>query len=125
MAMILPIIIAISRGLSSAHEQGFIHRDIKPENILLGQNGDIKLADFGTTILHHSLEKDHITGTSGYIAPEIYEKGDFGVRRFLIKSKVSQIKYNLRISIVRAYIIGESLLSVKTIWWALKVNQVY
>lgn len=76
---LLPIIIAISRGLNSAHELGFVHRDIKPENILLGINGDIKLTDFGTTILHQSLEKDHITGTSGYIAPEIYEEGNFGV----------------------------------------------
>ena len=79
-SLILPIVIAISRGLSAAHEAGFIHRDIKPENILLGQNGDIKLTDFGTTILHHSLEKDHITGTSGYIAPEIYLEGESSVR---------------------------------------------
>jgi len=79
-SLILPIIIAISRGLHSAHESGFIHRDIKPENILLGKNGDIKLTDFGTTILYRSLETDHITGTSGYIAPEIYLKGEHSVR---------------------------------------------
>jgi hypothetical protein len=78
---ILPIIIAVSRGLESAHNIGFVHRDIKPDNILLDQNGDIKLADFGTTILlADSIEKDYVTGTTGYIAPEIYLKGDFGVK---------------------------------------------
>lgn len=78
---ILPIIVAVSRGLESAHNIGFVHRDIKPDNILLDQNGDIKLADFGTTILlANSIEKDFVTGTTGYIAPEIYLKGEFGVK---------------------------------------------
>jgi hypothetical protein len=78
---ILPIIIAVSRGLESAHNIGFVHRDIKPDNILLDQNGDIKLADFGTTILlADSIEKDYVTGTTGYIAPEIYLKGNFGIK---------------------------------------------
>jgi hypothetical protein len=78
---ILPIIVAVSRGLESAHNIGFVHRDIKPDNILLDQNGDIKLADFGTTILlAKSIEKDYVTGTTGYIAPEIYLKGDFGIK---------------------------------------------
>jgi hypothetical protein len=81
LSMILPIIVAISRGLESAHNLGFVHRDIKPDNILLDQNGDIKLTDFGTTILlKHSIEKDFITGTSGYIAPEIYLKGEFSAK---------------------------------------------
>lgn len=74
------IAIAISKGLHSAHELGFVHRDIKPENILLGINGDIKITDFGTTALLQTLTKDHVTGTSGYIAPEIYEHGSISVK---------------------------------------------
>ncbi len=74
------IAIAISKGLHSAHELGFVHRDIKPENILLGINGDIKITDFGTTALLQTLTKDHVTGTSGYIAPEIYEHGTVSVK---------------------------------------------
>ena len=81
LSMILPIIVAISRGLESAHNLGFVHRDIKPDNILLDKNGDIKLTDFGTTILlAHSIEKDFVTGTTGYMAPEIYLKGEFSVK---------------------------------------------
>lgn len=76
----LSIAIAISKGLESAHNLGFVHRDIKPENILLGVNGDIKLTDFGTTVLLQSLEKDKITGSPAYIAPETYLHGTVSVQ---------------------------------------------
>eukprot|EP00814_Leptocylindrus_danicus_P006793 CAMPEP_0116025736 /NCGR_PEP_ID=MMETSP0321-20121206/13282_1 /TAXON_ID=163516 /ORGANISM="Leptocylindrus danicus var. danicus, Strain B650" /LENGTH=777 /DNA_ID=CAMNT_0003498099 /DNA_START=196 /DNA_END=2526 /DNA_ORIENTATION=+ len=37
----------IAAGLTHVHKNGFIHRDIKPENCLIGQDGYIKLCDFG------------------------------------------------------------------------------
>lgn len=40
----------IARALDSAHRRGISHRDIKPENILLDENGDPGLADFGIAI---------------------------------------------------------------------------
>ena len=52
-----------------------MHRDIKPANVLLGQNGDCKLADFGTAAMLTHLEMDGETliGTPHYMAPEVTE----------------------------------------------------
>ena len=74
----LAVAISTLKGLHVAHKLGFAHRDVKPENILLDQNGDIKLTDFGTTVLVSGSLKDKITGTHGYIAPETYLQGDVG-----------------------------------------------
>lgn len=37
----------ILRALQHAHDKGIVHRDIKPQNIMLLQNGNIKVTDFG------------------------------------------------------------------------------
>src|SRR5262249_37335748 len=37
----------VLRGLSKAHEAGFVHRDLKPENILIADEGHVKILDFG------------------------------------------------------------------------------
>ena len=44
---ILDIAIQFARGLHFAHEQGLIHQDVKPANLLLSQEGEAKVADFG------------------------------------------------------------------------------
>nr|ABK25045.1 unknown [Picea sitchensis] len=57
------------------HSRGVYHRDLKPENLLLEENGDLKVADFGLSALPAQFKQDgllHTTcGTPAYLAPEV------------------------------------------------------
>lgn len=65
------------RAINHCHAWGVTHRDIKPENIMYGQDGEIKLIDFGLSRhLEQEVEsKKHtlstVAGTLAYMAPEV------------------------------------------------------
>lgn len=63
----------MAKALKYLHEKNVIHRDIKPENLLLGLNGELKIADFGWSI--HAPDKKRLTlcGTLDYLPPEMIE----------------------------------------------------
>ena len=67
------------------HSRGVYHRDIKPENLLLDENEDLKVSDFGLSALADCKHQDgllHTTcGTPAYVAPEVINrKGYDGVK---------------------------------------------
>lgn len=67
------ITIQICRALKHAHDHGVIHRDLKPANILLGENGQAKLADFGIARMFGSTGvtiAGGVLGTADYMSPE-------------------------------------------------------
>ncbi|KAL6640561.1 hypothetical protein ACP70R_021684 [Stipagrostis hirtigluma subsp. patula] len=60
------------------HSRGVYHRDLKPENLLLDENENLKVSDFGLSALSDSKGQDgllHTTcGTPAYVAPEVISK---------------------------------------------------
>ncbi len=69
----LPIAGQICRGLDEAHRLGIIHRDLKPQNVMIDEDGQAKILDFGLARLFAEATPESRTsrsGTPAYVAPE-------------------------------------------------------
>ena len=68
------IIRAAAEGLGHAHRRGIIHRDVKPGNIMMTNDGQVKVSDFGLArdVLqgHDIVGAGHSLGTPRYMSPE-------------------------------------------------------
>lgn len=74
----------VARGLARAHERSVVHRDLKPDNVMLTDEGEVKILDFGLARLDEPATVGHdqdvtaaamtmpgqIMGTPGYMSPE-------------------------------------------------------
>ncbi|MCX5100105.1 Stk1 family PASTA domain-containing Ser/Thr kinase [Streptomyces sp. NBC_00053] len=78
----LDILEPVLAALGAAHRAGFVHRDIKPENVLIGDDGRVKVADFGLVRAVGTVTNTtgSVLGTVSYLAPEQIEDGTADTR---------------------------------------------
>ena len=78
------------RGLEHCHSRGVLHRDIKGSNLLIDNNGNLKIADFGLSTVYDPDKKQPLTSrvvTLWYRAPELLLGAtDYGAAAYNILS---------------------------------------
>ena len=108
-SQILQITLEACRALDHAHAQGIIHRDLKPANLLFGQDGHLRIADFGLAaaladatqaeISNSGPQLDELGGLRGYVGTARYASPEQASGLALgVKSDI----YSLALCIVEA-----------------------
>ena len=67
------LLLGVSKGLLYLHKNNILHRDIKPKNILIGNDNEAKIIDFGLSKIQRKLDKSFDSyGSLSFMAPEIF-----------------------------------------------------
>ena len=98
-------------GLAAAHRAGLVHRDVKPENVLISDDGEVKIADFGlvrAVAAAGITSTSVILGTAAYLSPEQVRDGDASPRSDVYSAGI--LAYELLTG--RTPFTGDSALSI-------------
>jgi serine/threonine-protein kinase len=98
-------------GLAAAHRAGLVHRDVKPENVLISDDGEVKIADFGlvrAVAAAGITSASVILGTAAYLSPEQVRDGNVTPRSDVYAAGI--VTYELLTG--RTPFSGDSALSV-------------
>jgi len=74
---IIALLVQVCRALSYVHSRKLIHYDIKPSNVLVGDEGQVKVLDFGLAAVKSIGPGEWRGGTPGYMAPELADSEAF------------------------------------------------
>ena len=73
MSEVIDIMLQITSGIAHAHDSYIIHRDLKPQNIMIKDDGQIKITDFGIAMALNSTQltqTNSVMGSVHYLPPE-------------------------------------------------------
>ena len=104
----------VCAGLAAAHDAGVLHRDLKPANVMIDENGDVRITDFGLAGLVEEFgEGAALEGTPEYMSPEQLEGRELTARSDL---------YSLGLVIYELFT-GRKAFSAKTLNELLRIRR--
>ncbi|KAI9011455.1 Mst1 kinase [Gaertneriomyces semiglobifer] len=88
------IMAAALEGLAFLHDMGIVHRDVKCANILLGEDGDVKIADFGVSerLTQTVGARKTVVGTPYWMSPEVITGAGYGTEADLWSLGITAIE---------------------------------